>query len=100
MDTTTNKLDQVKDYLQAVVAPLCEFPMDLDIVTEIDEKGALIKLYANKTDLGRLIGKKGETANAMRSLLRALGAKNDARYSLKIDDQHQVSDKSTVMSIE
>ena len=50
----------------------------------IDEKGVLLTLTVNPADLGRVIGKRGSTAQSLRTLLRALGAKNDARYNLKI----------------
>ena len=57
-----------------------------DVVVErlIDEKGVLLTLTVNPEDLGRVIGKRGGTAQSLRTLLRALGTKNDARYNLKI----------------
>ena len=57
-----------------------------DVMVErmIDEKGVLLTLTVNPEDLGRVIGKRGGTAQSVRTLLRALGTKNDARYNLKI----------------
>jgi predicted RNA-binding protein YlqC (UPF0109 family) len=52
----------------------------------IDEKGVLLELTVDPEDLGRVIGKRGATAQSLRTLLRALGTKNDARYNLKIVD--------------
>jgi predicted RNA-binding protein YlqC (UPF0109 family) len=52
----------------------------------IDEKGVLLELTVDPEDLGRVIGKRGATAQSLRTLLRALGTKNDARYNLKIID--------------
>jgi hypothetical protein len=52
----------------------------------VDEKGVLLELTVDPEDLGRVIGKRGSTAQSLRSLLRALGTKNDARYNLKIVD--------------
>ncbi len=52
----------------------------------IDEKGVLLELTVDPDDLGRVIGKRGATAQSLRTLLRALGTKNDARYNLKIVD--------------
>lgn len=72
--------------IKEIASALCEAPERIEVRDSMDERGVLIMLFAEKTDLGRLIGKKGETVNAMRTLLRALGAKNDARYSLKVDD--------------
>jgi len=58
----------------------------VQIERTIDEKGVLIELTVNPEDLGRVIGKRGSSAQALRTLLRALGTKNDARYNLKIVD--------------
>ncbi len=52
----------------------------------MDEKGVLLELTVDPEDLGRVIGKRGATAQSLRTLLRALGTKNDARYNLKIVD--------------
>jgi predicted RNA-binding protein YlqC (UPF0109 family) len=52
----------------------------------VDEKGVLLELTVDPEDLGRVIGKRGATAQSLRTLLRALGTKNDARYNLKIVD--------------
>lgn len=82
----SSKTEVAKEYVLAVLRPLCEFPDQLELEDTMDEKGILIKAWAYHSDIGRLIGKKGETVNALRSLLRALGTKNEARYSLKIDD--------------
>ena len=59
-------------------------PDDVAVEREIDEKGVLLTLTVNPEDLGRVIGKRGGTAQSLRTLLRALGSKNDARYNLKI----------------
>ena len=59
-------------------------PDDVTVEREIDEKGVLLTLTVNPEDLGRVIGKRGVTAQSLRTLLRALGTKNDARYNLKI----------------
>lgn len=85
MDEVKDTHDEVKAYVLAICEPLCEFPDSASVETSNDEKGVLIKLFARQSDLGRLIGKKGDTVNAVRSLLRAMGSKNNARYSLKID---------------
>lgn len=71
--------------VRCIAEAMCERPEDIEIDRTIDERGVLIKLYVDKYDLPRIIGKGGETANAIRVLLRALGSKNDARYSFKVD---------------
>src|SRR5690606_39677553 len=66
----------------------CALPISDAVIVErrIDEKGVLLELTVDPDDLGRVIGKRGATAQSLRTLLRALGTKNDARYNLKIVD--------------
>jgi uncharacterized protein len=73
-------------FVEFVVKSLVTFPDDVVIERSIDEKGVLLELTVNPEDLGRVIGKRGATAQSIRTLLRALGTKNDARYNLKIVD--------------
>lgn len=61
-------------------------PDAVEIKRTIDEKGVLLELTVDPQDLGRVIGKRGIGAQSLRTLLRALGTKNDARYNLKIVD--------------
>ena len=63
----------------------------MTVERKIDEKGVLLTLTVNPEDLGRVIGRRGSTAQSVRTLLRALGTKNDARYNLKIvnNDENQ-----------
>ena len=75
------------EYLETIVKPLLENPEALEIVTKKDDRGILILLFVDKEDLGRTIGKQGETANSLRCLLRILGTKNNARYNLKVDSR-------------
>lgn len=73
-------------FVDYVVRQLVEYPSDVHIDKSIDEKGVLLRLTVHPSDLGRVIGKQGNTAQSIRMLLRALGAKNNARYNLKIVD--------------
>ena len=68
------------------VKSLVSKPDAVKIERRIDEKGVLLELTVDPEDLGRVIGKRGATAQSIRTLLRALGTKNDARYNLKIVD--------------
>jgi predicted RNA-binding protein YlqC (UPF0109 family) len=79
-----NSIDQ--QFIEFVVKSLVNNPDDVSIERTIDEKGVLLELTVNPEDLGRVIGKRGATAQSLRTLLRALGTKNDARYNLKIVD--------------
>ncbi len=75
-----------QQFIEFVVKSLVGHPDDVSIERTIDEKGVLLELTVNPEDLGRVIGKRGATAQSLRTLLRALGTKNDARYNLKIVD--------------
>ncbi len=82
MSTTT--IDQ--QFVEYIVKSLVGNPDAVTIERRIDEKGVLLELTVDPEDLGRVIGKRGATAQSLRTLLRALGTKNDARYNLKIID--------------
>ncbi|WP_338503528.1 KH domain-containing protein [Candidatus Minimicrobia sp. QA0096] len=73
-----------QQFVEYTVKALVGHPEDVVVDRTIDEKGVLLTLTVNPADLGRVIGKRGSTAQSLRTLLRALGAKNDARYNLKI----------------
>ena len=73
-----------QQFVEYTVKELVGHPEDVVVDRTIDEKGVLLTLTVNPVDLGRVIGKRGSTAQSLRTLLRALGAKNDARYNLKI----------------
>lgn len=81
MSTT---IDQ--QFIEYIVKSLVGNPDAVTIERTIDEKGVLLELTVDPQDLGRVIGKRGAGAQALRTLLRALGTKNDARYNLKIVD--------------
>ncbi len=75
-----------QEFVEYVVKSLVSNPEAVSIARRIDEKGVLLELTVDPEDLGRVIGKRGATAQSLRTLLRALGTKNDARYNLKIID--------------
>jgi hypothetical protein len=75
-----------QQFVEFVVKSLVTNPDDVSIERIVDEKGVLLTLTVNPEDLGRVIGKHGATAQSIRTLLRSLGKKNDARYNLKIVD--------------
>ncbi len=75
-----------QQFVEYIVKSLVGHPDEVKIERRIDEKGVLLELSVNPEDLGRVIGKRGSTAQSLRTLLRALGTKNDARYNLKIVD--------------
>src|SRR5260221_4744681 len=79
-----SSIDQ--QFVEFVVKSLVGKPDAVQVERRIDEKGVLLELTVDPEDLGRVIGKRGATAQSLRTLLRALGTKNDARYNLKIID--------------
>lgn len=79
-----NSIDQ--QFVEYIVKSLVGNPDKVSVERRIDEKGVLLELTVDPEDLGRVIGKRGATAQSLRTLLRALGTKNDARYNLKIVD--------------
>lgn len=81
---TVSTIDQ--QFIEYIVKSLVGNPDAVQIERRIDEKGVLLELTVDAEDLGRVIGKRGATAQSLRTLLRALGTKNDARYNLKIVD--------------
>lgn len=80
----SSSIDQ--QFVEYIVKSLVGKPDEVKIERRIDEKGVLLELTVDPEDLGRVIGKRGATAQSLRTLLRALGTKNDARYNLKIVD--------------
>ena len=75
-----------QQFVEYIVKNLVENPDSVKVERVIDEKGVLLTLTVHADDLGRIIGRRGATAQSLRALLRALGLKNDARYNLKIVD--------------
>ncbi len=80
----SDTIDQ--QFVEFVVKALVSNPDAVQVNRTIDEKGVLLELTVDPEDLGRVIGKRGGTAQSIRTLLRALGTKNEARYNLKIVD--------------
>jgi predicted RNA-binding protein YlqC (UPF0109 family) len=78
------------EFVEYIAKSLVAHPEDVRVERTIDEKGVLLRLYVNPEDLGRVIGKEGDTSQAIRKLLHALGHKNEARYSLKIIDDNNL----------
>ena len=75
-----------KEFLEYVVKALVDNPNDVKIDRTVDEMGVLISLSVNPADMGKIIGRMGNTAKAIRTLLRIIGMKNNARVNLKINE--------------
>jgi hypothetical protein len=96
MEDSMSTIDQ--QFVEYIVKSLVEYPDDVAVERLIDEKGVLLSLTVNPEDLGRVIGKRGVTAQSLRTLLRALGTKNDARYNLKIINNDEERENNTIAS--
>ncbi|MBI4457686.1 KH domain-containing protein [Candidatus Uhrbacteria bacterium] len=73
-----------QDFVEYIVKAIVGHPDDVKTERRIDEKGVLITLFINPEDMGYVIGRQGNTARAIRTLLKTVGAKNNARVNLKI----------------
>ncbi|MBU0998779.1 KH domain-containing protein [Patescibacteria group bacterium] len=80
----TEEADKI--FLEYVVKALVDNPNDVKIERTLDEMGVLITLTVNPADMGKIIGRMGNTAKAIRTLLRIIGMKNNARVNLKINE--------------
>lgn len=75
-----------RDFIEYVVSALVDEPDKLVIEETVDDLGVLIHLTVGKADMGRIIGKEGRTAQALKTLLHVLGAKSNTRINLKIEE--------------
>lgn len=78
-------MEIVEQWFKAVVAGLVRNPEAVVLVTKTDEQGVLFTLKVADEDAGSVIGKAGANAQALRTLLRSAGMKNNARISLKVE---------------
>ncbi|MFA6183985.1 MAG: KH domain-containing protein [Parcubacteria group bacterium] len=73
-------------FIEQVVKMLVDNPDAVRVERKVDEMGVLISLDVDPKDMGIVIGREGQTAKALRTLLRVIGAKNNARVNLKINE--------------
>ena len=81
---------QDQQFVEYVVRSLVNHPDDVKTERTVDEMGVLITLHINQEDMGYVIGRRGQTARALRTLLRVVGAKNNARVNLKIYEPEEM----------
>ena len=82
-----------QQFVEYIVKTLVNNPEKVAVERTIDERGVLLSLTVDPEDVGRVIGKRGVTAQAIRVLLRALGTKQDARFNLKIVNTDEREDR-------
>ncbi|MFA5133498.1 MAG: KH domain-containing protein [Patescibacteria group bacterium] len=73
-----------QEFLEYIIRNIVGNPDDVKVERIVDERGVLLTLHINPADMGYVIGRQGQTAHAVRSLLKIIGAKNNARVNLKI----------------
>lgn len=76
--------NSARDFVEYIVRAIVNSPDEVEVTQSVDDLGILITLKVNKEDMGKIIGKDGQTAKSLRVLLRMMGAKMDARMNLKI----------------
>ncbi len=91
---------QDKEFLEYVVKSLVENPNDVKIDRTVDEMGVLITLSVNPADMGKIIGRQGNTAKAIRTLLRVIGMKHNARVNLKINEPEGRRSESSTSTVD
>jgi hypothetical protein len=77
-------MEKDQKFVEMVVKEIVDNPDKVVTERKVDEMGVLIELTVDPADMGKIIGKEGKTAKAIRTLLRVLGAKEHARVNLKI----------------
>ncbi|KKU90806.1 MAG: hypothetical protein UY23_C0006G0015 [Candidatus Jorgensenbacteria bacterium GW2011_GWA1_48_11] len=75
-----------QEFLEFLVKGIVDHPDDVKVDRKVDEMGVLLSLRVNPQDMGQVVGRQGATAKAIRSLLRIVGIKNNARVNLKIEE--------------
>lgn len=79
-------MERDQQFLEYVVKELVDNPNDVKVNRTVDQMGVLLTLDVNSADMGKIIGRSGNTAKAIRTLLRVVGMKYDARVNLKINE--------------
>ena len=79
-------MEQDQQFVEMVIKAIVNNPNDVKTTRIIDERGVLISLDVNPADMGYVIGRQGQTARSVRTLLKIVGAKNNARVNLKINE--------------
>lgn len=79
-------MEKDQEFVEYLVRALVDHPSDVKTDRTVDEMGVLITLHLNPEDMGQVIGRQGQTAKSIRTLLRVVGAKHKSRVNLKIHE--------------
>ena len=86
-----------QEFVEYIIKKIVNNPDDVKIARRTDEMGVLLTLHINPADMGYVVGRRGKTAEALRTLLRIVGAKHNARVSIQIHDPNHQGDRSDRM---
>lgn len=89
-----------QEFLELLIKALVDHPEDVKVDRKVDEMGVLMTLDVNPEDMGKIIGRQGNTAKAIRTLLRVVGMKNNARVNLKINEPAGSTRPSAARSVD
>jgi len=84
MAVSNKGVDQ--EFLEYLVKSIVDHPDDVKVDRKVDEMGVLLSLKVHSQDMGQVVGRQGATAKSIRSLLRIVGIKHNARVNLKIEE--------------
>ncbi len=87
-----------QEFLESLIKALVTHPEDVKVTRNVDEMGVLLSLKINLEDMGQVIGRQGATARSIRSLLRIVGLRNNARVNLKIEEPEGSTRRSSGVS--
>lgn len=76
--------EEYEIFLENTAKAIVAYPEEVQITKTKDDMGILLCIRVNQQDTGRIIGREGSTAKALRTILRVIGMKNNARVNLKI----------------
>lgn len=80
------KLTPDQEFLESTIKAIVDHTDEVKVTRTVDEMGVLLNLKVNPEDMGQIIGRQGSTAKAIRTLLRVIGNKHNARINLKIEE--------------
>ena len=83
-------------FLEYVVQSLVDHPDEVKVDRKVDERGVLLTLHVNQQDMGYIVGRGGTTAKAIRTLLRIVGIRNNARVNLKVEEPEGSNRRRTI----
>lgn len=98
--STEEKVPSDLAFLEYILKAIVDFPDSVQVNRTIDQLGVLLTVTVDTRDMGTIIGKNGKTANALRVLLRVIGAKESAHVNMKIIDTEKDAEVSMILDDE